>query len=186
MSKLRVVRDRKQETSNFDQDLRGLGGTSLLSNEYPWVFLAVKNATEHIGQARELFGVSVKLSEDRTTHILFKTGKTQTHKEKTLELFVAGLFLLSKSPQAEMFLGQMSILAERTKGTDSSQIAEDRSEDYLLWKSQPSVLQTTENIKLYLSHAGINLDSCEVKATEVHKIVEASQAVTQTAQRKTS
>jgi len=120
MSKLRAIKERRNDDSSFEQDLRGLGGTDLLANEYPWVFLTLKGQPKQLDEVCALLELRHKPGLSKNKIHLFKPGQHENHKEKTLQLFGAAILLAHHNPELPMLISQLSILAERIKGTEAS------------------------------------------------------------------
>lgn len=171
MAKLRAIKERRNEDPGFEQDLRGLGGTDLLANEFPWVFLSVKGQPKQLEQVCSLLGLQHKTGLSKDQIHLFKPGQHENHKEKTLQLFGAAALLAHHNSHLPMLIGQLSILAERIKGTDPKDIREESSEDFQSWKGSPG-LSTPEHIRLYLSHAGIHLTQELVTHEHLKSVIE--------------
>lgn len=170
MSKLRAIKERRNDDPSFEQDLRGLGGTDLLANEYPWVFLTVRGEPKMLQDICTLLNLHFKHGKLSNYFHLYKTGQHENHKEKTLQLFGAAALLSHHNPELPLLIGQLSILAERIKGTDSRDLSEESSEDYNNW-NQSVGLFIPEHIRIYLSHAGINIKSEILQHGELSSII---------------
>lgn len=170
MSKLRVVKERKERTDDFDQDLRGLGGSDLLANEYPWVFLSIKGTPNDLQKTCDLLGLKAKPGKEHGVLHLFKPGKGENHKEKAIALFGASVLLANSDPNIAMCLGQVSVLAQRMQGVELKDIYEEDAHDYENWHKLTG-LSSSEMMRVYLKHSGIELNSALTNANTLIEIV---------------
>jgi hypothetical protein len=173
MTKLRVVQERKEQR-NEGPDLRGLGHDKLIQDKYPWVFLFANNVRHHnLEHASEVFHLHLKNAKAHGGVHLFHKGEMD-HKQKTNVLFAAGLLILSKTPDANLFLGQLDTLGERMKAQDRpiEAIYEEASLDFQAWEGSTKGLKVAESCKLYLAQGGIHFAGDVVTANEINKLIE--------------
>ena len=184
MSRLRLVRPRTVASENIG-DLRGVDDSGSLSNEYPWIYLAIQGDVRGIERAIDLFALKKKTLKSGET-ILFRRGRGHDHKFKAVTLFGAALMVLKANPNAKMLLGQHNRLADLyDESAMSNPDPELKSEDYVKWTQSEPGLQLGEIIPVYLEHAGFNVQGHFVRSTEVDEHLKENKAPDQQT-RKTS
>jgi hypothetical protein len=174
MVKLRAVKDRTHN-SEEGSDLRQLG----LHNNGPWVFLSTTAATIDVEKVCVAFGLTHKKGKDKNVIHIYKPGLHRSHKEKTLELFFAGTMLLNLAPSSTNLLGQLSVLAEQIKSGNNVEPVEEQSSDYQNWKRSNGNMNLPEHIRLYLSHAGIEVRKDMVDLNFAHEFLEKEKTLVQ-------
>jgi hypothetical protein len=138
-------------------------------NSGPWIFLAARQVNAlNLQRACQLFQVETKKIENEV--IFFSKDKTLNHKEKSLILFYTALYLGSTNKEASFCLGQYDVLGESIKAGDlrarQKNINELQSSDWKDWTPKNGEVWISEYSKIYLQHAGIQLQKSEVSIVD--------------------
>lgn len=127
-------------------------------NSSPWVFLVAHNINLLSSQkVCQIFQIEAKKIDEE---IFFYSKATDVnHKEKSLILFYAALYLGCSNRKSSFCLGQFSILGEIIRIGDLrpslDHLNELQSEDWKEWTPVEGKLWISEAPKIYLEHAGI-------------------------------
>lgn len=176
MAKLRAVKERKISNEVVANDLRGLGNTGLLENEYPWVYLAVKNLNPTLRDlVKETLSLQSKLSSDNQTTIFFDTTKGKDHKIKSVRMMGAALLINSVTPDQKMLIAQLDVLRFKVLNQSLEGSPESTTEDYKAWDQNREGLKVSFPLNVYLSHAGFKMssesESVHLNATDLHHLI---------------
>lgn len=138
-------------------------------NIQPRVFLASSLLPLNIvRQVKKIFAIDYK-SLDGMLFFYSKNGEL-THKEKAVVLFMAGVFISCKSPQASLCLGQFNVLEFRMRNYEklSSEIEllETECEDFLQWDQESNKIYVSPILKIYLEHAQIKFQGTKLKGLD--------------------
>lgn len=130
-------------------------------NSGPWVFLACHRANEiALQRAQQIFKIEHKVIDGK--FFCFSKDKNLNHKEKSLVLFFAGIFISHRSAEAAFCLGQLDVLGEQMKLEDlrsqHQEIHELKSEDWQNWQPQAGEIFVSEFAKYYLEQAEIQIE----------------------------
>jgi len=153
----------------------------LFQNQGPWVYLSVQVRSEtQLIEAKNSFGLQYKMSSRPGIYHYFVMSPNLTHKEKNIQLFAAGLYLLSKQDQISIFLGSMDVLAFRIRHSDllcsksdepeqrkSLSILEDSAEEFQKWIPKANEFQVSETALEYLKFAQVTLENSSITKGKV-------------------
>lgn len=144
------------------------------NNSGPWVFLACHDCDEVFAKkVTKIFSLDKKNKDGCI--FLFSKDKNLNHKEKSLRLFFAGVFITSKLKNASACLGQLNVLGERLKKHDQDLkdiiFSEATSEDFINWKPSNGHLSIGTAAKIYLEQAGIHIVKQSILGSEYAQIL---------------
>ncbi len=145
---------------------------NIIKNNFPWVYLAYQECHEEVVQRTlRLFDLEKKIVQKKT--LLFSQDRILNHKEKSLQLFFAGVFLTTCDATASVCLGQFDVLAELLKEghkpPQNVHLTETTSVDFKNWKPISGAIFIGESIKLYLHQAGIEIGTTETQGNDYAK-----------------
>jgi hypothetical protein len=168
MKRLRVVKERATETqsTDFDQDLRGLGNDPILRESFPYTVLTVRGASTRdplVPFLRKYDLEALALGDATEIHLCAKERKEGAHKEHSVVLFIAALDFVAKIPGTAARLDFYNPLQERI-------LQESRGEDHGVetsfveklksWDSRGGVTIASA-VTLGLEQAGFNIPSSQ-------------------------
>lgn len=138
-------------------------------NSGPWVFLACQGCDEvFVKKVTNIFNLEKKIVQNSI--LLFSKDKSLNHKEKSLRLFFAGVFVTSKLKNSSACLGQLNVMGERLKKHEQHIndiiFSESVSEDFLNWKPSNGQLNVGAAAKVYLEQVGIKIASPSIIGSE--------------------
>ncbi len=157
MKHIKYLHERRtnQET---EFDLRGLGETSAIRAEYPQTHLSVitKNA-ELVHKCAALLSLDVRKSKKHEDVFhMFSPRHDLNHKEKSIILFGASMYISRIDGNAQMLMNEISQLVKLIK-EESIIDAEDSDENLLNWMKDSHHLSMHPGMQFYLHQAGFNI-----------------------------
>ncbi len=158
MKHLKNIKERRSnQQSEFD--LRGLGDTSAIRAEYPQTHLSVQIKNfETIKQVSSIFSLDFKKSNaHKNVFHLYSPRHDLNHKEKSIILFAAALYVSHVDTNAHMLMNEISQLAKLIKN-ESPNGSEDRDANVVAWVKDPQHLSMHPGMQLYLGQAGFAID----------------------------
>lgn len=154
---MKHLKNIKERSSSKDSefDLRGLGDTSAVRAEYPQTHLTVQ--TENFSVIKEVssvFSLEIKKSSKyKNVFHLFSARHDLNHKEKSVILFGASMFVSHKDGNAKMLMNEINHLAKLIKN-ETLEDAEDQDGNVVSWMKSPKHLSVHPGMQLYLHQAG--------------------------------
>ncbi len=141
----------------------------LLQNKSPWVFLVCNSLKpDLVQQTQNLFKLEIK--KVKNEYFFFSKDLKLNHKEKSLILFFASLFISCNDHQVAMCLGQYNNLAKRIQRSDLSHqnilFSETEAESYKLWKREKGSIFLQNEFKIYLEQAGLDVKNDLIQGAE--------------------
>lgn len=109
MKALRVVRERSGH-GDPENDLRGLGKTSILGDHNPEPILFVNTTTPHL-TVSQMQKLEIQLTEF-SGFVALTSSSSKHYKEQALDLFVALALMSTKDKSAHFFLTELNHLNE--------------------------------------------------------------------------
>ena len=155
--------------------------TGLIKNELPYIWLSVKfdpscpfNLVEQISKViSEKLQLSIKKGQVENTYHFTSKKLELDHKYHCIDLWAAAAMIQHSEPKTNFLIASRSRLANVIKSTPADEIYEENSDAYKGWQTESFGISTTEDILLYLSHAGINLKSTQLSTSEFRQTVSA-------------
>lgn len=153
----------------------------LFHNQGPLVYLSIKVDSEtQLIKAKKIFDFGYKKSERDGTYHAFVLNSHLTHKEKNIQLFAAGLFLLATQKNISLFLGSMDVLGFRIRNSHllcqkqkengendkALRLSEDYAEEFQNWNPKTDELLISETSLDYLKFAELNLESARINKNQ--------------------
>lgn len=156
MKHIKYLKERRaNQESEFD--LRGLGDTSAIRAEYPLTHLSVHTANvELIKQCTSIFSLDFKKSKHENMYHVFSPRHDLNHKEKSVVLFGAAMYISHIDANAKMFMNEINQLAKLIKN-EQPEDSEDRDEQFLEWMKTNHHLSVHPGMQLYLQQAGFDI-----------------------------
>lgn len=158
MKHLKNIKERSA-TKDSDFDLRGLGDTKAVRAEYPQTHLTVQTEKfDVIKEVSSVFSLEFKASKKhKNVFHLFSLRHDLNHKEKSIVLFGASMFVSHKDSDAKMLMNEISHLAKLIKN-ENFEGAEDQDGNVIDWMRTPKHLSVHPGMQLYLHQAGFDID----------------------------
>ncbi|OQW49014.1 MAG: hypothetical protein A4S09_12940 [Proteobacteria bacterium SG_bin7] len=157
MKHLKNIKERSS-TKDSEFDLRGLGDTSAVRAEYPLTHLTIK--TENLDLIKEvssIFSLEYRKSErHKSVFHLFSPRHDLNHKEKSVILFGASMFVSHRDSGAKMLMNEISQLAKLIKN-EKINGSEDQDDTVVEWIKSPKHLTVHPGMQLYLLQAGFDI-----------------------------
>lgn len=164
MKHIKYLKERRN-SQDSEFDLRGLGETSAIRAEYPLTHLSVRTKKiEIVNKCLSIFSLESKISKSHQEIVhIFSPRHDLNHKEKTVILIGAALYISHLDGNAQMLMNEINRLAKLIENGSISN-AEDDDSNFLEWIKDPKHLSVHPGMQLYLQHAGFALKpSCEVQ-----------------------
>jgi len=112
MSKLRVIKERKESHQQEDQDLRGLGNTTLLKNTHIEPYLTFENKSLNFQSSMDkiLSQFNGKIVKKTDQHTVITTQPQGNHKADALVLFHMSIYLFKNNLAQSIHLREINWL----------------------------------------------------------------------------
>ncbi len=112
MSKLRVIKERKESHQHEEQDLRGLGNTTLLKNTHiePYLVFEKKSLNFQSSLDKILTQFNAKIVKSTDSHSVVHTQSHDNHKANALVLFHMSIYLFKNNLTQSIHLQEVNWL----------------------------------------------------------------------------